>query len=94
MRLRAKVNEATGKTRHYVGALVDGRPVPVTELPIPVWVEISAEDAGVYLFRLDAEGNCLADSWHQTLEEARRQATFEYNIAPDEWTERPDQIGC
>jgi hypothetical protein len=87
MRLRAKVGGAKGKTRHYLGALVDGQPAPVAELPITAWVEISAEDGAFYLFRLDAEEVCFADTWHQTLEEAKRQAAFEFGIAPGEWTD-------
>jgi len=87
MRLRVKVSGATGKTRHYIGDLDDGRLVPIAEIPAPFWVEISAEDGAFYLFRLDDHGGCLADTWHQTLEEAKRQATFEFGVAPGDWAD-------
>ena len=87
MRLRAKVTGSTGKTRHTIGAIVDGEPTPIAELPIPEWVEISEEDGAFYLFHLDTEGVCFADTWHQTLQEAKEQATFEFGITPDEWIE-------
>jgi hypothetical protein len=87
MRLRAKVSGSTGKTRHSIGALIDGVPTPVEDLPTPEWVEISGEDGAYYLFHLDAEGVCFADTWHQTLDEAKQQASFEFGIEPEEWSE-------
>ena len=91
MRLRANVSGATGKTRHYIGVLNDGRPTPMSELPAPAWVEISAEDGAFSLFRLDDQGVCLSDTWHQTLEEAEQQAAFEFGVASGDWAdvERP-----
>lgn len=85
MPLRAKVVSSTGKCRHAVGKLVGGVPTPVHEIPIPEWVEIAEAEGAFYLFRLDANGVCTADTWHPTLDEAKRQATFEYGIHPDEW---------
>jgi hypothetical protein len=85
MRLRAKVNEATGKARHSIGTLIDGVPAPVEDLPTPEWVEISEEDGAYYLFHLDADGVCFADTWHQSLDEAKQQASFEFGIEPGEW---------
>ena len=87
MRLRAKVGEATGKTRHSIGALIDGVPTPIEDLPTPEWVEISEEDGAYYLFHLDADGVCFADTWHQSLDEAKEQATFEFGIEPSDWAE-------
>jgi hypothetical protein len=86
MRLRAEVKGTTGRTKHTVGTIVEGKPVPTSELPVPKWVEISEEGGAFYLFYLDAEGTCFADTWHQTLEAAKRQATFEFGIAPEDWT--------
>lgn len=86
MRFHAKVNCITGNTRHYMGTLIDGRPHPVNKLPDPEWVEISGENNAFYLLRFDSKGNCVADTWHQTLEDAMRQAAFEFNIASNEWT--------
>jgi hypothetical protein len=85
MRLRATVRTDTGKTRHCLGEIVDGRPVAGTELPSPVSLEISGEEGGFFLFRLNADGVCIADTWHATVAEAMRQAMFEYATAADEW---------
>ncbi len=90
MRLRAKVTTATGNARHYIGTIVDDLPVPVSQLPVPDFVEIVAEDGAFYLYHFDADGSCFADTWHQTLEQAKNQATFEFRIRSDEWTEVDD----
>jgi hypothetical protein len=87
MRLRAEVKGTTGRTKHAIGTIVEGKPTPTSELPIPKWVEISEEGGAFYLLYFSAEGVCFADTWHQTLEAAKRQATFEFGITPDEWTE-------
>ena len=86
MRLRAKVSGSTGKTRHFIGDLVDGTPMSVENVRTPEWVEISEVDGAYYLFHLDAEGVCFADTWHQTLEEAKQQAAFEFGIEAKEWS--------
>jgi hypothetical protein len=91
--MRANVKTATGKTRHTVGELVGGKPVPVETLPVPAWVEISEEEGAFYLLHFDANGTSFADTWHQTLAEAKRQAEFEFGIAEDEWTAVPSTIG-
>jgi hypothetical protein len=87
MRLRAKVTKSTGNTRHSVAEVVDGRNVAYTSPPFPSWVEIVIENDEFWLFRLDEEGECVADTLHFTLDEAKRQANFEYGITSDEWFE-------
>jgi hypothetical protein len=87
MRLRAKVSGSTGKTRHSIATLVDGIPTPAKELPSPEWLEISEEDGGYYLFHFDAGGVCFADTWHQTLDEAKQQASFEFGIESEDWSD-------
>lgn len=86
MRLRAAVKQSTGKTKQAVAEFVQGKPVPVKSLPVPAWVEISEEDGSFYLLHFDAEGTCFADTWHPTLEDAKRQAEFEFGISAAEWT--------
>ena len=85
MRWRAKVVEATGASRHFAATVVDGQPVATFELPTPDFVEISAEGSGYFLFRLDSSGQCIADTWHQTLDEAKQAALEEYRIQLGDW---------
>jgi len=67
----------TGKTRH----LLEGLP-----LPHPKIVELVVEEDGmIFLLRLDDEGQCIADTWHETVEAAKAQAKFEYEIEEGDW---------
>jgi hypothetical protein len=43
------------------------------------------DDADFYLFRCDDLWQVLADTWHETLEEAMRQAEFEYDDTVGVW---------
>jgi hypothetical protein len=87
MRVRAKVKQVLEPPANYIGTIVDDQPVPVTRLPDPDWLEISEEDGAFFLFYLDAELECFADTWHQTFESAQREAQIGFGIAPDEWRE-------
>jgi hypothetical protein len=46
-------------------------------------------DAGFMLFRLDDNGECVSDTWHATLEEAKRQARAEFKIEESDWIDVP-----
>jgi len=61
----------TGNTRQ----LVDGVPLgAATGLAI---CQCEGEES-FYLFGCDENWKCLADTWHETLENAKAQAEFEY----------------
>ena len=87
MRLQAKVKGTTGKTRHSLGTVIDGNLKPVEDIPTPSWLEIVQEDGAFYLFYFNECGVCFTDTWHQSLEEAKQQAAFEFGIEAGEWTE-------
>jgi hypothetical protein len=42
-------------------------------------------ETSFYLFGCDCDWNILSDTWHQTLEEAKAQAEFEYEGASTTW---------
>jgi hypothetical protein len=75
--LQATIRTVTGKTTHWIGA---------ERCADPVAARIVMEDDGFYLLRLDSEGQCLADTWHQSLDEAKAQAAFEYEITDADWS--------
>jgi hypothetical protein len=87
MSLTAKVKRVTGATKHYIGRIVDDAVVKESEIAAPVSVVITASDGAFLLLRMDAQGHCLADTWHETVEEAKRQAAFEFEIGEDDWRE-------
>ena len=80
MRLRAAVRRVTGKTRHL---LAGEEALP---LPHPKTVELVVEEDGaIFLLRLDDEGQCISDTWHESVEAAKSQAKFEYEIEEGDW---------
>jgi hypothetical protein len=85
MRFRATVVKATGKTVHGLGTLRDGLPVIVQKLPTPAWVEIAEEKEGFFLLHFDENREFFSDTWHESLDEAKRQAEFEFSIPSDGW---------
>lgn len=87
MRLRAKVRQVLRSSTNFIGTIRDNQPVPVTQLPNPEWLEISEEDGAFFLYYLDADLNCFADTWHQTLESAQREAMLGFGVMPDQWVE-------
>lgn len=52
-----------------------------------VALEIKAEGDGFFVFYLDAAGQCLADTWHESLELAKNQAHLEFAIEETDWTD-------
>ena len=91
MRIEAKVRRVTGKAaKNRVSALVNGRIVPVADIPPASGVRIEpleAPEKGFFLFYLDGSGNVIADGWHLTLDEAKRQAKLEFKIEEEDWSE-------
>ena len=61
---------SSGKTRHWVSGELVG---PAAGLAIR-----RSDSDGYYLFGCDANWEIVTDTWHATLEEAVRQAEFEY----------------
>lgn len=47
---------------------------------------------GVMLYRFDAAGECVGDTWHQNIDDAKDQAGFEYESLLQEWEEIPPGI--
>ncbi len=50
-----------------------------------VTLEITEEDGAFLLFSFDATGQCRGDTWHQTEDEAKRQAQVQYGVPPGAW---------
>lgn len=81
MLLTAKISKVTGRTRH----IVRGMPIK-----LPAAVHIVADPPGFLLLRLSADGSEVADTWHESIDAAKGQAKFEYEIEDTDWTETND----
>jgi len=86
MRIRATVRRVTGTTTHLRGAAT-ARGIEVTKIPDPAVVEIVEEEGAIYLLRLDPDDQCIADTWHDSMEAAKAQAHFEFGIQDSDWKE-------
>ena len=86
-RLKATVKDATGNTTHSIGSLKDGELRVEETIPMPAWVEIVKEGGGFYLMHFNEGGEVIADTWHQSVDDAKGQAEFEFGILSSEWTE-------
>lgn len=71
-------HQPTGKTRHYSGG---------TECPKPSELRIVQylNDPGIYLFYCDDAGREVTDTYHDSVEQAKDQAEFEFKVKPTEW---------
>lgn len=83
MRLTANVHYATGTTTHQVAKTSPSS--EAIELEAAFRLEISDAEGGFLLIRYSREGNFAGDTWHPTLDEAKRQALIEFAIPLGEW---------
>jgi hypothetical protein len=74
--LKAWVKRVTGNTTHHSAE---------RQVPPPAFVKIEHNKDGFFLLYFDAAGDGLTDTWHQSLEDAKRQAKFEFEIEASEW---------
>jgi hypothetical protein len=76
----------TGATQHIVDGIVVG---PAAALAICRY----EDEPGVYLFGCTSDWQVVTDTWHETVEDARDQAEFEYTGVSDTWSSAPSQDG-
>ncbi len=85
MTLKANVKHATGATAHYIGGVGRDGEFEAKPALVPSSVEIQEAESGWLLLRIDASGAPITDTWHASLEEAKEQARFEYEIEEGDW---------
>ncbi len=78
----ADVRRETGRTRHNI-LTAEGTTQQVVGI---IRVELQPDVSGCFFYRFDCTGACVADTWHATIEEAKRQACDEFEIGADDWT--------
>jgi hypothetical protein len=93
MRLIARLtrNLDHPKVKHYKGFppdLTEGRDLRI-EMKPPAVLVIENARGGIFLHRYDVQANCVGDTWHQDVEEAKEQAEFEFENSLSPWVEIP-----
>jgi hypothetical protein len=84
--LKAEVKVATGNCTHAIATIKDGMPVARRVLPVPRYVCIAGErEEGFFLLHFNEAGQSFADTWHESLTAAKRQAKFEFKIDESDW---------
>jgi hypothetical protein len=84
----------TVKVRHYWGfppELTSGENLR-EQMPFPAVLLIETDPDGVFLFRFTADGQVVGDTWHETIEDAQHQATFEYENSLSDWIAVPPDV--
>ncbi len=97
LRLFAFVHQLDGRTKsvfHFAGIppeLSDGNNLLI-ELPTPDFLLIEKRQSGFYLFRITKNLSYAGDTWHENLQEAKRQAAYEYSIIDMDWRDIPPKV--
>ncbi len=81
--------------KHYLGypPELTNEPDSRTLLSLPKVLVIKQTAASdVFLFRFTETGEYAGDTWHQSIEEAKKQADFEYGVAKDSWQRIPSEV--
>jgi hypothetical protein len=88
-KLNASVSKANADVSHGLGATEFSVPVigQKEQFPLACRLEIVAVDSGYSLQRYDQESRFCGDTWHQSIEEAKEQASFEFNTNEEDWVE-------
>jgi hypothetical protein len=42
-------------------------------------------DSSFFLLSISADGSCSSDTWHQSIDDAKHQAEYQYGVQKDEW---------
>lgn len=84
----------TTKVSHYLGLppeLARGHDTRQQMGP-PSYLVVEANPDGVFLYRYDDKGECVGDTWHMSVDEAKRQANYEYEGLLRGWQDVPAEV--
>jgi hypothetical protein len=84
----------SSKVKHFIGL-----PPELTaheearqEMGKPCFLLIKEESSGIFLYRYDAKGKCVGDTWHKSVDDAKHQATYEYENFILDWEDVPSEV--
>src|SRR5258708_571348 len=85
---------SSSATKHYSGVppeLTDGKDTR-RESPTAAFLVIEEKPDGVFLYRFSATGECVSDTWHMNIDDAKHQASYEYERVLLSWEDVPQEI--
>ena len=95
MRMLAVISgNVIGKTKHYIGmppSLTGGTDTR-QELSPSLFLVIEEKPDGVFLYRYGIGGVFAGDTWHQSIDDAKHQASNEYGDSVRDWKDVPQEI--
>jgi len=53
-------------------------------------IEVTTE--GTFLYRYGILGECVGDTWHANVDDAKHQASYEYGGLVEEWINLPTEV--
>ncbi|MCC7038637.1 MAG: hypothetical protein IT560_15220 [Alphaproteobacteria bacterium] len=77
----------TRRVKHH---LVQGGVTTVMNPPHFLILEGDNSSTGAMLYRFESNGECVGDTWHSNLNEAKKRASTEYEGLANNWQEIPD----
>ena len=83
--LTAAVRRTTSATHHAQLVRDEKGRVEISPIQGTVSLDIDVGDDGVFLLHRDTSGECIADTWHVSVEDAKQQALFEFLVQEDDW---------
>lgn len=85
---------APNKVRHYSGfpPELTGGSDERALMGTPAFLLIEENQGGAFLYRYDTRGECVGDTWHADVQEAKEQATYEYAAGLAEWQIVPAEV--
>jgi hypothetical protein len=94
-RLTAKVSaNVAPRVKHYIGfppAITDGEDTR-QQLPGATLLVILEKGSGVFLVRFTSDGEFAGDTWHETIDDAKHQAEFEFGDGISAWHMIPPEV--
>ena len=88
MKLVALVRRVTVSGINKIGTILPSGEMITQDMPDAIRVEIEIGEDGTCMFYRYGEGDAFCgDSWFETLEDAKRQGAFEFEIAEKDWVE-------
>jgi hypothetical protein len=96
MRLLATISGGieAPKVKHYAGLppeLTEGKDTR-KELGGARFLVIEENTDGIFLYRYGTQGECVGDTWHMNVDDAKHQASYEYGNSVKEWSSVPAEV--